>query len=123
VTRLPQRTIVTVATNVPGPRQPLYVVGRRILEILPYVPIAIRMRTGIAALSYCDQLTFGLTLDYDSAPEVDLIGGAIADGLAELLDAARAESARTVGSRRTGRTARVRTTARRRARTSVQSVK
>jgi diacylglycerol O-acyltransferase len=123
VTRLPQRTIVTVATNVPGPRQPLYVAGRRILEILPYVPIAIRMRTGIAALSYCDQLTFGLTLDYDSAPEVDLIGGAIAHSLAELLDAARAEGARTVGSRRTGRTARVRTTARGGARKSAQSVK
>ena len=87
---VPQRTIVAVTTNVPGPRQPLYVLGRQILEILPYAPIALRMRTGVAALSYCDQLTFGISSDYDSAPEVDVLGRAIADGITELVDAARA---------------------------------
>ena len=30
---LPQRSIVTVTTNVPGPREPLYLLGRRIVEI------------------------------------------------------------------------------------------
>ena len=87
---VPQRTIVAVTTNVPGPRQPLYVLGKQILEILPYAPIALRMRTGVAALSYCDQLTFGISSDYDSAPEVDVLGRAIADGITELVDAARA---------------------------------
>jgi WS/DGAT/MGAT family acyltransferase len=87
---VPQRTIVAVTTNVPGPRQPLYVLGRQILEILPYAPIALRMRTGVAALSYCDQLTFGISSDYDSAPEVELLGRAIADGINELVQAARA---------------------------------
>ncbi len=43
---LPQREIVTVTTNVPGPRQPLYGMGRRLLEIIPYVPIATTLRTG-----------------------------------------------------------------------------
>jgi hypothetical protein len=87
---VPQRTIVAVTTNVPGPRRPLYVLGRQILEILPCAPIALRMRTGVAVLSYCDQLTFGISADYDRAPEVDLLGCAIADGITELVEAAQA---------------------------------
>ena len=43
----------------------------------------------MAALSYRDQLSFGVTLDYDSAPDVELIGRAITDGLADLVKAAR----------------------------------
>ena len=43
----------------------------------------------MAALSYRDQLLFGVTLDYDSAPEVELIRRAITDGLADLVKAAR----------------------------------
>lgn len=31
--RLPQRGVVTVATNVPGPRRPLRLMGRRVLEV------------------------------------------------------------------------------------------
>jgi hypothetical protein len=43
---LPQRAIVTVTTNVPGPQQPLYALDRRLVEISPYVPIATTLRTG-----------------------------------------------------------------------------
>jgi len=85
---LPQRSIVTVTTNVPGPRQQLYVLGRRMLEILPYVPIAVRLRTGVAILTYCDQVTFGVTSDYGSTPEADALARAIVAGVAELVDAA-----------------------------------
>ena len=82
--RLPQRNIVTVTTNVPGPREPLHVLGRTMIELLPYVPIAVRLRIGIAILSYCDSLTFGLTGDYDSAPDLELLAEAIEDGIDEL---------------------------------------
>jgi diacylglycerol O-acyltransferase len=98
--RLPQRTIVTVTTNVPGPRRPLYVLGRQMLEILPYVPIALRIRTGVSILTYCDQMAFGITSDYDSAPEVELLGRAIADGVTELVEAARAVGSDTPASGR-----------------------
>ena len=43
----------------------------------------------MAALSYRDQLSFGVTLDDDSVPEAELIGRAITDGLADLVKAAR----------------------------------
>jgi diacylglycerol O-acyltransferase len=89
VFRAPQRNIVTVTTNVPGPRWPLYAMGRRVLEILPYVPIATTLRLGVATLSYCDQLVFGVTGDRDSSPDIDVLARGIEDGLAELVAAAR----------------------------------
>jgi WS/DGAT/MGAT family acyltransferase len=88
---LPQRNIVTVTTNVPGPRRPLYMLGQRIIEILPYVPIAVRLRTGISVLTYGEQMSFGVTCDYDTGPSAERLARGIADGMAELIAAARAE--------------------------------
>ncbi len=68
--RSPQRTINTVTTNVPGPRFPLYALGREMLEYLPFVPLSEGIRIGVAILSYNGQLTFGITGDYDTAPDV-----------------------------------------------------
>ena len=70
-TRLPQRSIVTVATNVPGPRQQTQVMGRKVVRMLPIPPIALGLRTGIAIVSYADKLVFGITGDYDTAPDID----------------------------------------------------
>jgi len=87
--RLPQREIVTVTTNVPGPREPLYCMGRKLLEIIPYVPIATTLRTGISILSYCDHVLFGITGDYDSTPDLDQLARGIETGVSELLHLAR----------------------------------
>jgi len=92
---LPQRDIVTVTTNVPGPRQPLYGMGRRILEIIPYVPIATTLRTGVSIFTYCDHVTFGITGDFDANPDLDVLARGIEDGLAELLKASRRRRARS----------------------------
>jgi WS/DGAT/MGAT family acyltransferase len=48
---LPQHSIATVTTNVPGPRNILYALGREVLEILPYVPIASGVRIGVVMFS------------------------------------------------------------------------
>ena len=71
----------------PGPREPLYLLGRRILEILPYVPIAVRLRTGVSILTYCDAVAFGVTSDYRSAPEADRLARGVEAGVAELVAA------------------------------------
>jgi WS/DGAT/MGAT family acyltransferase len=92
--RLPQREIVTVTTNVPGPRQPLYGLGRRLLEIIPYVPIATTLRTGVSIFTYCGQVTFGITGDYATTADIDVLARGIEDGVRDLLDAARAAAAR-----------------------------
>jgi WS/DGAT/MGAT family acyltransferase len=86
---LPQRDIVTVTTNVPGPRQPLYGMGRRIVEIIPYVPIATTLRTGVSIFTYCGDVTFGITGDFTASPDLDVLARGIEDGVSELLKAAR----------------------------------
>jgi WS/DGAT/MGAT family acyltransferase len=85
---LHQREIVTVTTNVPGPRQPLYGLGRRLVEIIPYVPIATTMRTGVSIFTYCGDVTFGITGDYASNPDIEVLARGIENGLIELLKAA-----------------------------------
>jgi diacylglycerol O-acyltransferase len=87
--RLPQRQIATVTTNVPGPRTTLYALGREARAMLPYVPIADRVRIGVAMFSYRDTLTFGITADYDTAPDVEVLADGIVASLAELVEAAR----------------------------------
>ena len=77
LTRLPQRGVVTVATNVPGPRRALQIMGRDVVRLLPIPPLALRLRTGIAILSYGDQLVFGITADLDAAPDVDELASGI----------------------------------------------
>ncbi len=77
LTRLPQRGVVTVATNVPGPRRALQIMGRDVVRLLPIPPLALRLRTGIAILSYGDQLVFGITADLDTAPDVDELASGI----------------------------------------------
>ena len=90
--RLPQRQIATVTTNVPGPRETLYALGRELQELLPYVPIADRVRIGVAIFSYRDTLTFGLTGDYSAAPDLALLAEAIHESLDELVHEAGAHA-------------------------------
>ena len=85
---LPQREIVTVTTNVPGPRQPLYGLGRRLAEIIPYVPIATTVRIGISIFTYCGHVTFGVTGDFGTNPDLDVLARGIERGIADLRGAA-----------------------------------
>ncbi|GAB3014781.1 WS/DGAT/MGAT family O-acyltransferase [Mycobacterium bourgelatii] len=84
LTRLPQRGVVTVATNVPGPRRPLRLLGRRVLSVYPIPPLAMHLRTGVAMLSYADDLYFGILADYDAA-DVDQLARGIEAAVARLV--------------------------------------
>jgi len=91
--RLPQRSLHTVTTNVPGPQEPLYAAGREMVECYPYVPLVGSVRIGVAIFSYHGNLTFGVTGDFDTAPDIDVLCRGIEAGLEELLAAAGAKSA------------------------------
>ena len=80
-----QRNVNTVTTNVPGPQFPLYVLGRRMLQAFPFVPLGVQMRVTIAIFSYDGQVNFGITGDYDTAGDIDVLAEGISRGLAELL--------------------------------------
>ncbi len=88
LTRLPQRGIVTVATNVPGPRCGVQIMGRDVVRLLPIPPVALRLRSGIAILSYGDQLVFGIIADLDAGPDVDELASGIEMAVKSLATAA-----------------------------------
>jgi diacylglycerol O-acyltransferase / wax synthase len=88
--RVPQRNVNTVTTNVPGPQLPLYARGRQMLEAFPFVPLASSVRVGVAIFSYNGMLNYGVTGDYDSAPDIGVLCGGIEAGMTELLKLAEA---------------------------------
>ena len=88
VHRLSQRSVNTVTTNVPGPQFPLYCLGREMLEYYPFVPLSHGLRVSTAILSYNGRLGFGVTGDFDTAPDVGVLATAIKAGIAELRDLA-----------------------------------
>jgi WS/DGAT/MGAT family acyltransferase len=85
--RTPQRAVNTVTTNVPGPQAPLYAARRRMLRAYPYVPLAGQVRVGVAIFSYDGHVNFGVTGDYDSAPDIDVLCAGIEAGMEEMVDA------------------------------------
>jgi diacylglycerol O-acyltransferase / wax synthase len=93
---IPQQSINTATTNVPGPQHPIYFAGRLLLESAPLVPILASVRTSIGIFSYNGGLDFGITGDYDSVPDIDVLRHGIEAGIEGLVDAARA--ARTAGA-------------------------
>ncbi len=107
LTRLPQRAVVALATNVPGPRAQQKLMGRRVLEILPFPPIALQVRTGVAMVSYADSFVFGITGDYETAPDIESLASGIEDAVARLVAVSRTrrgkrDSGRRGGERTTG---------------------
>ena len=97
--RLPQRSLNTVTTNVPGPQQPLFLAGRRMLEAIPYVPLAGQVRIGVAIFSYDGALKFGVTGDYDTAPDIRVLCAGIESGMAALVEAASPERRAPAGGK------------------------
>lgn len=82
-----QRFFNLTVTNVPGPQIPLYLLGRRMLAIYPVVPLTQMTALGIAVMSYCGRMGFGLMADYDAVPD---LGDLIADLEGALFDLGRA---------------------------------
>jgi diacylglycerol O-acyltransferase len=83
--RFPQQFLQTVTTNVPGPRMPLHMLGRRLTEMYPYVPIASTLRISVGIFSYLDQITFGINADFDGVPDVQVLADGIRAGFDELV--------------------------------------
>ncbi|HLM95156.1 MAG TPA: wax ester/triacylglycerol synthase family O-acyltransferase [Acidimicrobiales bacterium] len=84
-TRFAQRNVNTVTTNVPGPQLPLYVAGRRMITAYPYVPLAGQVRIGLAIFSYDGQVTFGITGDWDTTEDLDVLAHGIENGMKMML--------------------------------------
>src|SRR3954449_5274566 len=81
-----------VTTNVPGPRFPLYVLGKKMVSAYAYVPIAGGTRCSIGIFSYQNTMTFGLNADFDGYPDIDTLSSGIRRGIDELLTLAKKQA-------------------------------
>jgi hypothetical protein len=76
VSRLAARTrsYNMVVTNVPGPQFPVYLLGAKMQEIYPLVPLFSNQALGIALFSYDGGLFWGFNADWDAVPDLhDLV--------------------------------------------------
>ncbi len=67
------RKATTVATNVPGPQQPLYLAGCRLREMMFWVPQTGSIGVGISIMSYDGRVHFGLIADARLIPDPDAV--------------------------------------------------
>lgn len=79
-----QRNVETAVTNVPGPRDPLYVGPHQMVAGYPVAPIAGQVRITIAIWSYCDTLSIGITGDRDTTADLDVLVDGIRRGVDDL---------------------------------------
>ena len=84
------RLINVVVSNVPGPQVPMYVAGAKLLASYPIMPIGEQMGLSIAATSLAGTMSFGITADWDTLPDIEVLAQGIDDALAELRKAAGA---------------------------------
>jgi diacylglycerol O-acyltransferase / wax synthase len=95
-----QRFFNLTVTNVPGPQVPLYLLGRRLEEFYPQVPLVLNTALGIAIMSYDANVFFGLLGDYDAMPDLDALAGDLDAAIAELARAAGVKRPRRARPRR-----------------------
>jgi WS/DGAT/MGAT family acyltransferase len=79
------RTFNLVVSNIPGPQQPLYMSGCRLVEAYPIVPLAERHAVSIGFTTTGGRACFGLYADRKSLPDVELLARDIDDAIDELL--------------------------------------
>jgi hypothetical protein len=80
------RAFNLVVSNVPGPQQPFWLNGQRLLEAYPAVPLnPSNQGLTVGVLSYDGGVHFGLLADRDLDPPLAVMHGALDDALAELL--------------------------------------
>jgi len=79
------RTFNLVVSNIPGPREPLYMRGCELQEAYPIVPLADRHALSIGITTIKDGAFFGIYADRESLPDAELLARDIDASVDELL--------------------------------------
>ncbi len=87
------RFINLVVSNVPGPQLPMYIGGARLLAQYPVMPIAENMGLSIAVTSLAGTMAFGITADWDTLADIEVLGAGMDEAILELRKAAEQEAA------------------------------
>jgi diacylglycerol O-acyltransferase len=81
------RTFNLTVSNIPGPRDPLYMLGCELEEVFPVVPIADQHALSIGMTTIREQAFFGIYADCRSMPDADLLAECLDEAIDELLEA------------------------------------
>lgn len=77
-----------IVTNVPGPQIPLYMLGAKLVEAFPLVPLLANTGCGVALFSYDGKLCWGFNADYELMPDLRTFVRAVESSFKELAAAA-----------------------------------
>lgn len=93
--QLPVTPFNLVCTNVPGPQCPLYLLGHKMLDWYPYVPVGGEMAVNCAILSYNGMIYFGFSGDVHAAPDLKRMEKLLQTSFKELREAVDLRPPRT----------------------------
>jgi WS/DGAT/MGAT family acyltransferase len=82
------RAFNLVVSNIPGPRESLYLLGCELEEAYPVVPIADRHALSIGMTTIKDEACFGIYADCEALPDADLLADCIDASVEELMEIA-----------------------------------
>ncbi len=81
---LPLPLFNIICTNFPGPTEPLYTMGQRLVAFYPQVPTGYELGVNLAIQSYCGKMQFGLIADAQVVPDVSRLREFLYDAFDEL---------------------------------------
>jgi WS/DGAT/MGAT family acyltransferase len=73
-----------VVSNIPGPPQPMYLAGARLVASYPSMPLGQNSALSIACTSLAGTMAFGLTGDWDAMPDIDRLAFALEESFEEI---------------------------------------
>lgn len=79
-----QRLVNLLVSNVPGPRDPLYVAGARIMEVFQIGAVQGNVTVNVGAFSYAGQLNLDVVADSDAVADLAIFTRGISDTLGQL---------------------------------------
>ena len=77
-----------ITTNVPGPREPLHLAGRRLDGVLFWVPQSAGVALGVSLFSYAGRVVWGISADAGRLPDPGVLVDHMHRALADLAQAA-----------------------------------
>jgi diacylglycerol O-acyltransferase len=80
-----QHTFNLTVSNIPGPREPVYMLGCELEEVYPVVPISDDHAVSVGLTTIKDRAFFGIYADRHSLPGADLLARGIGESIDELL--------------------------------------
>lgn len=82
-----EHTFNLVITNAPGPQQPMYIGGARMLEMYPVSPLLRNQASSVGITSYDGRVFYGLNADRDAMADIGVLSAAVHESMEEMLGA------------------------------------